>query len=115
MASGSTTTCALLLIEHRAFWPFLFDNPSQQPVETRQPYRELADRARSIADHGTLAVPGKVDLCGFDYLLLLEAGADADLAHFGGDRLALLRRADMAALFRVRPAACALLSHSGSR
>jgi hypothetical protein len=106
---------ALLLIEHRAFWPFLFDNPSQQPVETLQPYRELADRAGSIADHAALGVPGKVDLCGFDYLLLLEAGADTDLVHFGADRLQLLARSDMAALFRIRPSSCALLSHSGNR
>ena len=33
---------ALLLIEHRAWWPFLFDNPSQQPVRTREPYRTMA-------------------------------------------------------------------------
>jgi hypothetical protein len=32
----------LLLIEHRAWWPFLFDNESQQPVQGRQPYRALA-------------------------------------------------------------------------
>jgi hypothetical protein len=98
---------ALLLIEHRAFWPFLFDNPSQQPVETLPPYRELAERAGSIADHNALAVPGKADLCGFDYLLLLEAGGEPDLAHFAADRLALLAQADIAALFRVRPSACA--------
>jgi hypothetical protein len=98
---------ALLLIERRAFWPFLFDNPSQQPVETLQPYRELADRARSIADHGALAVPGKVDLCGYDYLLLLEAGGEPDLPHFAADRLLLLAQSDVAALFRVRPLACA--------
>jgi hypothetical protein len=97
---------ALLLIEHRAYWPFLFDNPSQQPVVTRQPYRTLADRARSLADHGALAVAGKVDLCGFDYLLLLEAGGEPDLANFGAGRLQLLVASDMAALFRVRSAAC---------
>ena len=32
----------LLLIEHRAWWPFLFDNDSQQPIQGRQPYRALA-------------------------------------------------------------------------
>ncbi|HME26175.1 MAG TPA: hypothetical protein VKI44_33415 [Acetobacteraceae bacterium] len=106
---------ALLLIEHRAFWPFLFDNPSQQPVKTLQPYRELAERAGSIADRGALAVPGKADLCGFDYLLLLEAGAETDLTHLDTDRLLLLAQSDMAALFRVRPAACSLLSHSADR
>ena len=103
---------ALLLIEHRAFWPFLFDNPSQQPVETLQPYRELADRARSIADRGDLAVPGKASLCGFDYLLLLEAGAESDLQHYGGDRLSLLTQSDMAALYRITPAACKMIVQS---
>jgi hypothetical protein len=33
---------ALLVIEHRAWWPFLFDNKSQQPIEKREPYRSLA-------------------------------------------------------------------------
>jgi hypothetical protein len=94
---------AMLLIEHRAFWPYLFDNPSQQPVETLAPYRELADRARSIPEHGALAVPGKVDLCGFDYLLLLEAGGEPDPAHFAAGRLLLLTQSDTAALYRVRP------------
>ena len=102
---------ALLLIEHRAFWPFLFDNPSQQPIETLLPYRGLADRARSIADHAALAVPGKVDLCGFDYLLLLEAGAEPDLQHFGGARLRLLTGSNMAALFRVNPSTCEPPAH----
>lgn len=97
---------ALLLIERRAFWPFLFDNPSQQPVETLQPYRALEERARSRAGHGSLAVPGKVNLCGFDYVLLLEAGGEPDLSHFAADRLLLLAQSDMAALFRIRRSAC---------
>ena len=105
---------ALLLIERRAFWPFLFDNPSQQPIVTLQPYRELAGRAGSIADHRTLAAPGNVDLCGFDYLLLLEAGADHDLAHLGADRLRLLAQSDIAALFRIRSSACGWSRLSGS-
>jgi hypothetical protein len=98
---------ALLLIERRAFWPFLFDNPSQQPVETLPPYRAMAEDARSLPDHGALAVPGKVDLCGYDYLLLLEAGGEPDFPHFAVDRLVLLTRTDFAALFRVRSIGCA--------
>jgi hypothetical protein len=98
---------ALLLIERRAFWPFLFDNPSQQPVVTLEPYRGLADRAGSIADSGALAVPGRIDLCGFDYLLLLEAGGEPDPVRFAADRLMLLFRSDIAALYRVRSTACA--------
>ncbi len=41
---------ALLLIEHRAWWPFLFDNPSQQPIETREPFRALATRIDGSPD-----------------------------------------------------------------
>jgi hypothetical protein len=98
---------ALLLIERRAYWPFMFDNPSQQPVETLPPYRELAERAGSIADHRELAEPRRIDLCGYTHVLLLEASGEPDLARFAQDRLALLGRTDYAALFRVRPSACA--------
>ncbi len=97
---------AMLLIERRAYWPFLFDNPSQQPVATLSPYRELAERAGSIADHRALTVPGEVDLCGYDHLLLLDAGGEPDLTDFATNRLALIARSDAAALFRVRPGAC---------
>ncbi len=41
---------ALLLIEHRAWWPFLFDNQSQQPIETREPFRTLAERIDAAPD-----------------------------------------------------------------
>jgi hypothetical protein len=98
---------ALLLIERRAYWPFLFDNPSQQPVATLPPYRDLAERAGSLVDHGALSAAGKVDLCGYDYVLLLEASAEPDLPHFAADRLTLLARSNFAALFRVKPSACA--------
>jgi hypothetical protein len=97
---------ALLLIEHRAYWPFLFDNPSQQPVVTLPPYRALAERADAIENRRTLAAPDRTDVCGYDYMLLLDAGGEPDLAHFAGDWLVLVTRSDIAALFRVRPAAC---------
>lgn len=93
---------ALLLIERRAWWPFLFDNPSQQPVETNQPYRALADRVGSMPPHLALMEPGKVDLCDFDSVLLLEAGGEPNLANWASDRLILVAATDAAALFRVR-------------
>jgi hypothetical protein len=49
-----------------------------------------------------------VDLCGFDHLLLLDAGGQPDLPHFATDRLTLIVNRDVAALFRVRPGACLL-------
>jgi len=92
---------ALLLIERRAYWPFLFDNPSQQPVETLLPYKTLAEHADTVTNYRRLA-----NLCGYDYMLLLDAGGEPDLAHFGADRLALITQRDIAALFRVRRSAC---------
>ncbi|MBN8872554.1 MAG: hypothetical protein J0H67_06945 [Rhodospirillales bacterium] len=91
---------ALLPIERRAWWPFLFDNNSQQPVATREPYRSLALRVGTMPDAG--ALPAQ-DLCGFDDLLLLEAGGAPG---FADPRLTPLVRTDFAALFRVDPAAC---------
>lgn len=96
---------ALLLIEHRAFWPFLFDDPSQQPVTLRPPYRELARRLGGLPDHLAVA-GGQVDLCGYDAVLLLDAGGEPDLTGFAADRLQLLRSTDYAALFRVRESGC---------
>jgi hypothetical protein len=98
---------ALLLIEHRAYWPFLFDNPSQQPVVTLQPYRQLAERTGAIPGRDTLTAPDRVDLCGYDELLLLDAGGEPDLAHFAADKLSLLAQLDVAARFRIRTSACA--------
>jgi hypothetical protein len=97
---------ALLLIEHRAYWPFLFDNPSQQPVDTRPPYKELAEQAGSVTSHLASTVPGAVNLCGYDYLLLLDAGGETDLQRFASDRMTLIEQRDIAALFRVRRGAC---------
>ena len=94
---------ALLLIEHRAWWPFLFDNPSQQPVRTREPYRTMAAHVGGMPPHLDLERPGKVDLCGYDTVLLLQAGAEPHLERYAADRLTLVAAEDAAALFRVKP------------
>ena len=89
---------ALLVIERQAWWPFLFDNPSQQPIETREPYRSLAERVGGMPYWQD--VPG-LDLSGFDHLLLLNADMLPDLQ--ADRRLILVQRAGYAALFRVAP------------
>ncbi len=86
---------ALALIEHRAYWPFLFDNESQQPIETREPYRTLANRIGSIPDRDAAAT---ANVCGFDYVLLIEADAVPALPF---DRFRLLIRSGFAALYRI--------------
>lgn len=61
---------ALLLIEHRAWWPFLFDNPSQQPIETREPFRTLAERIDASPDPIALLASGAPDLRPVTHVLL---------------------------------------------
>jgi hypothetical protein len=86
---------ALALVEHRAYWPFEFDVPSQQPIETRAPYRSLAGQVGHMPTWAEAAV---ADVCGFDYVLLLEADAIPDLP---ADRFRLLVRSGFAALYSV--------------
>jgi hypothetical protein len=86
---------ALVLLEHRAYWPFEFDLPSQQPIRTLQPYRALSRRVGSLPSRGTAAV---ADVCGFDYVLLIDAGAVPDLP---AERFRLLVRSGFAALYAI--------------
>ncbi len=94
---------ALAMIERHAFWPFLFDNASQQPIEKLPKYHALGDGVGPMPGYRAFATPDAVDLCGFDYVLLLDAGGARDVAHFDADRLALLTRSEFAALYRVQP------------
>jgi hypothetical protein len=86
---------ALALIERRAYWPFQFDMPSQQPVKTRKSYRTLADKVGSLPTWNAAAV---ADVCGFDYVLLLDADAMPALPD---DRFRLFIRSGFAALYTI--------------
>ena len=97
---------ALLLIERRAFWPFLFDNPSQQPMRDPAPVSRPGHARRRGRRCARPRPGGRIDLCGYDYVLLLGVGDPQELARLAPDRLQLLDRADFAALLRVRPARC---------
>jgi hypothetical protein len=94
----------LLLIERGVFWPELFANPAQQPIRLRPAYARLAREAHGIPSHADLvtdpdrAVPALRD---FDFVLLLEAGADPNLSAFIPCCLTLLAQSDFAALFQV--------------
>ena len=96
---------ALLLIERGAFWPGLFANPRQQPIRLQPAYAKLAELAHDIPPHAALVADpntGSAALRNFDFALMLEAGADPDLASFVPACLTLMSRNDFAALFRVR-------------
>lgn len=86
---------ALALIEHRAYWPFEFDVPSQQPIETREPYRALAEKVGRLPTRAEAAI---ADVCGFDYVLLTAADAVPDLP---AQRFRLLIRSGFAALYAI--------------
>lgn len=96
---------ALLLIERKAFWPVLFANPAQQPIALRPRYARLAHEAQDIPPHDVLVGHrdlGTAALDEFDFVLMLEAGADHNPDGFLPKCLALLSRTDFAALYRVR-------------
>lgn len=97
---------ALLLIEHHAFWPYLFADHSQQPIETLAPYRELTERVGGFVDYRRLEQADGIDLCGFDEVLVVGAGGAKSLAQLGAERLQMLAASDIAALFRVEVRAC---------
>lgn len=87
---------ALVLIEHRAWWPFEFDNVSQQPLETLPPYRALAERVGSLPNQARTAI---ADVCGFDYVLLIEADSVPPLPDA---RFRLVSQSGFAALYTIR-------------
>jgi hypothetical protein len=102
---------ALLLIERGAFWSGLFVNPGQQPLRLRPAYEGLAREAHDIPPHADLVAGsehGLAALRDFDFVLILEAGADPHLSDFLPQCLALVSRTDFAALFLVQheSAAC---------
>ena len=92
---------ALLVLEHRAFWPFLFTDPTQQPVMVLEPYRRLAEVAGPMLAHRDPQATSDRMLCGYDYVLLLNAGGEPDVAQYGRGRLDLVYASDAAALFRI--------------
>jgi hypothetical protein len=98
LANGVTLSAnlgALALIEHRAWWPFEFDNDSQQPIRTREPYKSLALRAVELPDRTRLL---GMDLCGFDDVLLTNAEAVPPLPP---DRFRRLAGSGFAVLYAV--------------
>jgi hypothetical protein len=103
LSNGVSTTNhlpALLLIERRAWWPFMFDNDSQQPIATRSPYLELALQADRMPEDRRQIPVSACDLVGFDYVLMLGRLTDAPLF------LTPVAAAARVSLYRVAHADC---------
>jgi hypothetical protein len=90
---------ALLVIEHRAWWPYLFDNASQQPIETREPFRTMGDRVDSSPDPIALLAKDAPEMRLFTHVLVRgpEPGPE-EIATAG---LRLLSSDGEAALFAI--------------
>jgi hypothetical protein len=104
---------ALLVIERRAFWPFLFANLSQQPMRLREPFltigkqtvgipnlRQLAASEPDEPEGGPFPIAGHWSCC-YDYVLVVPAAAHPG---FTDPELEPVARSDFADLFRVVPA-----------
>jgi hypothetical protein len=86
---------AMVLLDRRAWWPYEFDVPSQQPIETLQPYKALTDRLGNLPAASTAAA---ADVCGYDHVLITNADALPDLP---ADRFRLESRSGYAALYAI--------------
>ncbi|MDR3533863.1 MAG: hypothetical protein P4L90_25280 [Rhodopila sp.] len=104
---------ALLLIEHKAFWPLLFTAHDKQPLVVRPPYDRISTAQGWIPSLSQLADPSIIKpendtkyLDGwrnaFDYVLLLDPLASGDPRTIMPKWLELLTSNDVAALYRVR-------------
>jgi hypothetical protein len=113
---------AMVMLDRRAFWPYFFAIPGQQPVRWVGDYNGLSrdTQAAVFARYVSGAPLSATDKAAFplwatwpslyDYVLLIqEGGTPVDPAGFGAGQLELLRQAPLAALFRVRPGS----SHGG--
>jgi hypothetical protein len=100
LSDGSTIDThlpGLLVIEHRAYWPYLFDNLSQQPIETREPYRTAANLVDNSRDPIALLRSGEPGMRQFTHVLVLGP----DPADVATGALKLVSANEAAALFAV--------------
>jgi hypothetical protein len=106
---------SLVLLDRRAFWQTIFAIDEQQPIRVREPYLEdILDTKGAVPSYKLLALHSLQDrekqrfpyLPGwqqkYDYVLLLNADGAGDLNNFLPDKLELLDRRGIAALFRVK-------------
>lgn len=109
-----THRAALLVIERKAFWPQIFADPTQQPLSLKEPYRKLVEITGVVPPHTWLQGidmndQDKIDFPiwknwnhYYDYVLLLNAGAEKNPAGFASDKMELLKATDVAAIYKVK-------------
>jgi hypothetical protein len=105
---------SFVLLDRRAFWETIFSADSQQPIRIEAPYHDLRAIESPPPNYVELAAtqipaselkrfPFLVDWSSkFDYVLILNAEGAPDLEKFLPDRLQLVARQGIAALFKVK-------------
>jgi len=103
---------ALLVIEHKAFWPLLFTAETKQPVKVSPPYDAISLPEGELPWAGGLADLNPETLKWapylpdwqhkFDWLLVLNPGAAQDGYALPFDRLELANAGKVAVLYRIR-------------
>jgi hypothetical protein len=105
---------AFVLLDRRAFWPTIFAIDVQQPMRVREPYLESLGLGTGPPDYEFLGPHPMSEeekerypfLEGwerkFDYVLLMNADGAGNLTDFLPDKLELLDRRGIAALFKIK-------------
>jgi hypothetical protein len=105
---------SFVLLDRHAFWPNIFAEDAKQPVRIEGAYRELQAVDSPPVNYLELAStsipPSELKRFPFlpqwskqfDYVLVLNAEGAGDLEHFLPDKLQLIDRQGIAALFAVR-------------
>jgi hypothetical protein len=108
---------AFALLDRHAFWPTIFAIDSQQPIRVLDPYRANMGAGSAPPDYRFLDAAQLPEeekqrfpflanwTDHFGYLLVLNAEGARDLDRFLPDKLELVDRKGIAALFRVRQSA----------
>jgi len=107
---------SFVLLDRHAFWPNIFAEDGKQPIVIKEPFRELQAIDSPPVNYMYLdsasqpiplivlkRFPFLTDWSEkFDYVLVLNADGAPNLDHFLPDRLQLIDRRGIAALFKIR-------------
>jgi hypothetical protein len=105
---------SFVLLDRRAFWPTIFATDVQQPIRVREPYLKIVGLGTGPPDCQFLGPRAMTEAekerypfvdgweGNFDYVLLMNADGAGDLRDFLPDKLELLDRRGIAALFRIK-------------
>jgi hypothetical protein len=105
---------SFVLLDRHAFWPTIFATDVQQPIRVREPYLKIVGLGTGPPDYQFLGPRSMTEAekerypfvdsweDNFDYVLLMNADGAGDLHDFLPDKLELLDRRGIAALFRIK-------------